>query len=36
MRQAGVSMSWITEHVIKEPKDYKTVGYIFRNMKLLP
>jgi len=36
MRQAGISMTWITEHVIKEPKNYKTVGYIFKNMKLLP
>ena len=36
MRQAGVSISWISEHVLKEPKDYRTVGYIFKNMKLSP
>lgn len=36
MRQGGVSINWISEHVIKEPKDYKTVGYIFENMKILP
>ncbi len=34
MEQAGVSIAWITEHVIKNTKDYKPVGYIFRNMKL--
>ena len=36
MKRAGASITWITEHVIKEPKDYKTVGYIFKNMKILP
>jgi hypothetical protein len=36
MRRAGVSISWISEHVLKEPKDYKTMGYIFRNMKIRP
>jgi len=36
MRRAGVSISWITEHVIKEPKDYKIVGYIFKNIKIMP
>jgi hypothetical protein len=36
MKNSGVSLSWIAEHVIKGPEDYKVVGYIFRNMKLLP
>jgi hypothetical protein len=36
MKQAGVSISWLTEHVIKEPGDYRKVGYIFKNMKILP
>ena len=36
MRRAGVSISWITEHVIKEPGDYRIVGYIFKNMRVLP
>lgn len=36
MRQAGVSISWLTEHVIKDPIDYRIVGYIFKNMKVLP
>jgi len=36
MKQGGVSIPWISEHVIKEPNDYKTVGYIFKNMKVHP
>ncbi|MGQ9694342.1 MAG: uroporphyrinogen decarboxylase family protein [Thermodesulfobacteriota bacterium] len=36
MKQGGVSISWLTEHVIKGPDDYRKVGYIFRNMKVLP
>jgi len=36
MKRAGASITWITEHVIKEPKDYKIVGYIFRNIKIVP
>jgi len=36
MKRAGASITWITEHVIKEPGDYRTVGYIFKNMKILP
>jgi hypothetical protein len=36
MRKAGISISWVSEHVIKEPKDYKTVGYIFKNIKIHP
>lgn len=36
MRRRGASITWVAEHVIKEPKDYKTVGYIFKNMKVVP
>lgn len=36
MKRAGASITWITEHVLKEPKDYRTVGYIFNNMKIHP
>jgi hypothetical protein len=36
MKRAGASITWISEHVLKEPKDYKTVGYIFNNMVLHP
>lgn len=36
MKRAGASITWISEHVIKEPKDYKTLGYIFKNIKIHP
>lgn len=36
MKRGGVSLAWISEHVIKEPKDYKIVGYIFKNLKVSP
>jgi hypothetical protein len=36
MRRNGVSITWITEHVIKAPKDYKVVGHIFRNIRIHP
>ncbi|MBM4332293.1 MAG: hypothetical protein FJ117_13935 [Deltaproteobacteria bacterium] len=36
MKRAGASLTWISEHVIKEPKDYKVLGYIFKNIKILP
>jgi corrinoid protein of di/trimethylamine methyltransferase len=34
MRKAGVSNFWVDEHVLKGPKDYRVVGYIFENLKL--
>lgn len=36
MRQAGISQTWISEHVIKKPEDYRVVGYIFKNIKVHP
>lgn len=36
MKRAGASITWISEPVIKEPKDYRTVGYIFKNIKVHP
>ena len=36
MKRAGISISWISEHVIKESKDYKVLGYIFKNIKTRP
>jgi hypothetical protein len=36
MKRAGTSITWISEHLIKEPKDYKIVGYIFKNVKIHP
>ncbi|OGP76800.1 MAG: hypothetical protein A2V86_15075 [Deltaproteobacteria bacterium RBG_16_49_23] len=36
MRQAGISQTWISEHVVKKPEDYAVVGYIFKNIKIHP
>lgn len=36
MKRAGISQTWISEHVIKRPEDYKVVGYIFKNIKVHP
>ncbi len=36
MKRAGASITWISEPLIKEPKDYRVVGYIFKNMKIYP
>jgi hypothetical protein len=36
MRKAGASITWVDEHVIKRPEDYRVVGYIFENLELVP
>jgi hypothetical protein len=36
MLDSGASISWIDEHVIKRPEDYRVVGHIFRNIDLRP
>ncbi len=36
MRRAGASITWIEEHVIKRPEDYRVVGYLFENIELVP
>ena len=36
MRASGASISWIDEHVIKRPEDYRVVGYIFQNVRVSP
>ena len=36
MRRAGASITWVNERVIKKPKDYRVLGYIFENLELLP
>jgi corrinoid protein of di/trimethylamine methyltransferase len=36
MRKAGVTFSWIDEHIIKNPEDYRVVGYIFENLEVIP
>src|SRR6266496_1805162 len=36
MLDAGASITWLNEHVIKRPEDYRVVGHIFRNIHLAP
>jgi hypothetical protein len=36
MLDAGASMSWITEHAIREPRDFDVVGHIFSHLKIEP
>ena len=34
MKRAGASITWISEPVIKEAKDYRVVGHIFKKIKI--
>ena len=36
MLDAGASMSWITEHAIREPRDFEVVGHIFSHLRIEP
>lgn len=36
MRRAGASITWVEEHIIKRPEDYRIVGYIFENLEIMP
>ena len=36
MKRAGVSLGWVQEHLIKEPKDYAIAAYIFENIEVVP
>lgn len=36
MRAAGASLTYVEEHFLKKPEDYKILGYIYRNMKVYP
>jgi hypothetical protein len=36
MLAAGASEPWITEHAIREPRDFEVVGYIFSHLKVEP
>lgn len=36
MRKAGASITWIQEHIIKKPEDYRVVAYLFENLELIP
>ncbi len=36
MKAAGATLYWVDERFLKEPKDYKILGYIYRHMKIIP
>jgi corrinoid protein of di/trimethylamine methyltransferase len=36
MKKSGASISWVKEHAIKGPKDYKVLAHIFGNLTLRP
>lgn len=36
MLDGGASISYVTEHAVKAPKDFEVVGYIFENTKVTP
>ena len=36
MLDGGASVSWVTEHAVKSPSDFKTLGYIFSHLRVEP
>jgi len=36
MRQAGATISWMDEHLIKRPEDYRVVAHIFSCLEVVP
>lgn len=36
MKNSGASITWIEEHAIKRPEDYRVVDYLFENLELIP
>jgi uroporphyrinogen-III decarboxylase len=36
MLDSGASISYVTEHAIREPRDFEVVGYIFSHVKVEP
>lgn len=36
MKQSGASITWVKEHAIKGPEDYKVLAYIYGNMDFVP
>ena len=36
MKKSGASISWVKEHAIKGPEDYKVMAHIFRNLTIKP
>lgn len=36
MKRSGASITWVKEHAIKGPKDYRVLAHLFGNLKLTP
>lgn len=36
MLQAGATVSWVTEHALREPRDFDVVGHIFSHLRVEP
>jgi methylmalonyl-CoA mutase cobalamin-binding domain/chain len=36
MKKAGSSLGWVQEHAVKNPEDYRVIGYIFENIEVYP
>lgn len=36
MKRSGASITWVKEHAISKPEDYKVLAHIFGNLKLKP
>jgi hypothetical protein len=36
MRRAGTSISWVVEHAIKDPSDYRVLEHIFSHLEVVP
>jgi corrinoid protein of di/trimethylamine methyltransferase len=36
MRRSGASITWIDEHVLKDPGDFRVVSYLFEHLELKP
>jgi corrinoid protein of di/trimethylamine methyltransferase len=36
MKRSGASVTWVKEHAIKGPKDYRVLAHLFGNLKLTP
>ena len=36
MRRAGATISWVVEHAIKDPSDYRVLEHIFSHLEVVP
>lgn len=36
MRRAGATISWVDEHVLKRPEDYRVLEYVFSHLEVVP